>query len=308
MPLAYRNRFKNVKLAAQGRVYICTLFFALAGLVGAVAAAADDSFDAGLLWKVEGNGVTPSYLFGTMHSDDPRVVELPAPVQRAFDQAQSLTLELVLDPLSLLTMTSALLMTDGKSLESVIGHSLYERSLEVMKARGIPEVLVTNMKPWAVAVTLMTPSGNSGVVLDHVLYQDAVAAGKEVHGLETVAEQMGLFDGLSQKDQITLLKDTLDNLDNLDQLLDEIQAAYLERDLKRLVELNEASMRNSDPQLAASFNRKVIVERNHRMAERMQLRLREGQQFIAVGALHLAGQEGLLKLLSERGYRLTRIY
>ena len=169
-------------------------------------------------------------------------------------------------------------------------------------------MLVANMKPWAVAVMLMTPAGNNGVVLDHVLYQSAVAAGKKVHGLETVAEQMGLFDDLSHKDQIALLEDTLDNLDIIGQMLDELLIAYLDRDLKRLLELNEASMRDSDPLLAETFNRKVIVERNYRMAERMQSRLREGQQFIAVGALHLAGKEGLLNLLVERGYRLSRVY
>jgi uncharacterized protein YbaP (TraB family) len=298
----------NVKSSTQGCVSIWNLFVLLACMVLAFAAEAADSFDSGLLWRVESTGVAPSYLFGTMHSDDPGVVKLPMPVQRAFDQAQSVTLEVVLDPGSLLTMTSALLLTDGGSLESLIGRRLYERTLEAMSARGIPDMLVANMKPWAVAVTLMTPPGNNGVVLDHVLYQGAVAAGKKVHGLETVGEQMGLFDGLSRKDQITLLEDTLDNLDTIGQMLDELQAAYLDRDLKRLLEINEASMRDSDPQLAEAFNREVIVERNHRMAERMQSRLREGQQFIAVGALHLAGKEGLLKLLSERGYRLSRIY
>ncbi|MEA2078573.1 MAG: TraB/GumN family protein [Pseudomonadota bacterium] len=298
----------NVKPSTQVSAFIWDFFIALACLAGAFAAEASDSFDSGLLWKVERAGVTASYLFGTMHSDDPSVVTLPTPVQRAFDQAQSLTLEVVLDPQSLLSMTSALLMTDGNTLESLIGRRLYERTVEVMSAKGIPEMLVANMKPWAVAVTLMTPPAKNGVVLDHVLYQGAVAAGKKVHGLETVAEQMGLFDGLSLKDQITLLEDTLDNLDMMDQMLDELQAAYLDRDLKRLLELSEASMRDSDPQLAETFNRTVIVERNHRMAERMQSHLREGQQFIAVGALHLPGKDGLLNLLSERGYRLRRIY
>jgi len=298
----------NVKPSTQGSVFIWNLFVALTCLAGAFAAAAADSFDSGLLWRVERAGVTSSYLYGTMHSDDPSVVKLPKPVQRAFDQAQSVTLEVVLDPGSLLTMTSALLMTDGNTLESLIGPGLYERTVAVMLTRGMPEMLVANMKPWAVAVILMTPPGNNGLVLDHVLYQSAVAAGKKVHGLETVAEQMGLFDDLSRKDQIALLEDTLDNLDIVGQMFGKLLAAYLDRDLKRLLELNEASMRDSDPLLAETFNRKVIVERNHRMAERMQSRLREGRQFIAVGALHLAGEEGLLKLLSERGYRLSRIY
>ncbi len=298
----------NVKLSSQGSAFLWNLFVALTCLTGAFAAAAADSFDSGLLWRVERAGVTSSYLFGTMHSDDPGVVKLPEPVQRAFDQAQGLTLEVVLDPRSLLSMATALLMTDGNTLESVIGRRLYERTVAVMSTRGMPEMLVANMKPWAVAVILMTPAGNNGVVLDHVLYQSAVAAGKKVHGLETVAEQMGLFDDLSHKDQIVLLEDTLDNLDIIGQMLDELLSAYLDRDLKRLLELNEASMRDSDPLLAETFNRKVIVERNYRMAERMQSRLSEGQQFIAVGALHLAGEEGLLTLLSQRGYRLSRVY
>jgi len=298
----------NVKRSTPGRAVIWNLFIALACLAGTFAAWASDSFDSGLLWKVEGAGATPSYLFGTMHSDDPAVVELPAPVRHAFDQAGSLTLEVVLDPQSLLSMASALLLTDGKSLESLIGRRLYERSVEGLRAQGVPEILVAGMKPWAVAVTLMTPVASGGLVLDHALYRDAVAAGKKIHGLETVAEQTGLFDDLSLKDQITLLQDTLDNLDSIGEMLGELQLAYLDRDLKRLQEISEASMRVGDPQLAETFNRTIVLERNHRMVERMQSRLREGQQFIAVGALHLAGEQGLLRLLSERGYRLSRIY
>ena len=298
----------NVKRSIGERAPVWKLVLLLVCLAVALPAAAAGRFDAGLLWKVEGAGATPSYLFGTMHSDDPSVVKLPAPVRRAFDESRGLTLEVVLDTQSLQAMTSALLMTDGTTLESLIGASLYERCVEVMRAQGVPEILVATMKPWAVAVSLMTPSGKGGAVLDHVLYQEAVAAGKRVHGLETVEEQLGLFDGLSLQDQITLLRDTLDNLDNIDRLLGELQLAYLERDLKRLLEINEASLAESDPQLAATFKHKMIIDRNHHMAERMQSLLREGKQFIAVGALHLAGKDGLLMLLSERGYRLSRIY
>lgn len=308
MLTAYRNALTNVKPSRLGWAPVWKLVFLLAWLASVFPAAAAGRFDAGLLWRVEADGISPSYLFGTMHTDDPSVVKLPAPVQRAFDESRGLTLEVVLDSQSLREMTSALLMSDGTSLESLIGRDLYQRCVEVMRSRGVPEILVAAMKPWAVAVNLMTPSAKGGVVLDHALYQEAVATGKKIHGLETVAEQMGLFDGLSLKEQITLLQDALDNLDEIDHLLGELQAAYLERDLKRLLEINKVSMGDSDPQLAATFNRKMIVERNHRMAERIQSRLREGDEFIAVGALHLAGREGLLMLLSERGYRLSRIY
>ncbi|GMQ89364.1 MAG: TraB/GumN family protein [Gammaproteobacteria bacterium] len=269
---------------------------------------AGDRFDKGLLWKIEPDGGTPSYLFGTMHSDDPRVVQLPAPVRQVFDKAGSVTLEVELDAQSLTGLTTALLLTDGKKLESLIGPGLYKRTVQAMNGLGMPEAVVTNMKPWAAAVTLMTPPNVSGVVLDQLLYQQALLAGKKVSGLETVAEQMALFDELPLKDQIALLRDTLDQLPEFAQMLEDLQTAYLDRDLKRLVEINETSMQGSNAQLADRLNQTVIIDRNHRMAERMKSRLQEGDHFIAVGALHLPGKEGLLTLLSEQGYRVTRIY
>jgi uncharacterized protein YbaP (TraB family) len=277
-------------------------------LLLAVPAAAAERFDSGLLWRIEGPGAAASYLFGTMHSDHPEVVELAPPVQRAFERADGLTLELALDPQSLLSLTAALLMTEGRSLESLLGADLFVRAVEAMAGHGIPEVLVANMKPWAVAVTLMTPPAQSGVVLDHVLYQKALADGKPVDGLETVTEQVALFDDMAVEEQIALLRDTLDHLADIDSMLIELRRAWLQRDLAKLMEINEHSMRDTDPQLAAAFNQRIIIDRNRLMAERLESRLREGNRFIAVGALHLPGRNGLLELLSQRGYRVTRLY
>ena len=277
-------------------------------LLAANPANAAETFDHGLLWKIQGSGAAPSYLFGTMHSEDPEVVRLPTAVQQAFDKSRGLTLEVVLDPQSLLAMTSGFMLGDGSTLESHIGASLYKRVVSAMAVYGMPEVIVSTMKPWAVAVTLMTPPGESGVVLDLHLYQRAVAAGKPVDGLETPLEQLSVFDELSESDQVALLKDTLDNLPDVQDMLDDLKNAYLARDLARLTAINDAAMRDSDPQLVARFTNKLITRRNHRMAERMQSRLRSGGRFIAVGALHLPGRDGLLRLLSQQGYTLTRVY
>ncbi len=243
-----------------------------------------------------------------MHIEDPEVVQLPAPVRKAFDKAGGVTLEVVLDPQSLLAMATAFMLTDGSTLESHIGARLYSRSVKAMSAHGMPEMMVAQMKPWAVAVTLMTPPPETGVVLDLMLYQQAMAQGKPVTGLETPMEQMSLFDSFSESDQVAMLEDTLDNLDELPRLFAELKAAYLARDLARLVEVSDDSMNDNNPHLVDEFNRKLIVERNHRMVERMQPLLEGGQQFIAVGALHLPGEDGLLQLLSQRGYTVTAVY
>ncbi len=298
----------NVKQSNAYSRHAWWLLLALVLCVAAAAVQAGGRFDSGLLWKIESAGVAPSYLFGTMHSDDPRVTQLPTAVQRAFNRADAVTLEVELDPQALQSLATALMLAEGSSLESLVGPGLYRRAVQALGKQGVPDVLVAGMKPWAVAVTLMTPPNQGGEVLDQVLYQQAKRSGKHVSGLESVGEQLALFDELPLDVQIALLKDTLDKLSDIPQMLTDLQAAYLDRDLKRLMEINESAMQESDPEMAQDFNRKVIVDRNHRMAERMQKRLQKGNQFIAVGALHLPGSEGLLTLLSGQGYRVTRVY
>ncbi len=297
----------NVKCIAH-KIGFGWLPWLVLGLLVTVARGGDGTFDHGLLWKVEGENTAPSYLFGTMHSEDPEVLRLPPAVERAFDSAEGVTLEVVLDADSLLAMTAAFMLADGSTLKSLIGADLYKRVVAAMAGQGLPESMVATMKPWAVAVTLTTPPSRTGMVLDLLLYQRAVAAGKAVDGLETPVEQMAVFDQLSLKDQLALLEDTLDNLKDIGQMLDALKDAYLARDLQHLVTISDASMRNTAPDLAERFNERLITERNHRMVERLQPRLHRGRQFIAVGALHLPGDEGLLNLLSRQGYRVTRVY
>jgi uncharacterized protein YbaP (TraB family) len=282
--------------------------FTLGCLLVLLPAHAVGRFDAGLLWRIESGDRPPSYLFGTMHSDDPRVLQLPEPVQRAFDSSETIGLELTLDPHTLLTLTRAMLLQDGTTLENRVGERLYRRTVDALLANGVPEPLVARMKPWAAAITLMTPSTESGMVLDQVLYRNAVNDGKTVFGLETAEEQTGLFDSLSQREQLLLLQDTLQHLDEIRALLDETRVVYLAGDLKRLMELNATSLGDSDEQFAEAFMRRLVEDRNMRMVERMVPRLREGSHFFAVGALHLPGPDGLLELLSDRGFRITRVY
>ena len=298
----------NVKQSPLYPDNLWRILLIVACLVSAFSLAAEEQFERGLLWKIQPDGGAVSYLFGTMHSDDPQVVNLPAPVQQAFDAATGLVVEVELNEQALVGMAGALLLSDGRTLESLVGKALYQRTLTALTAQGMPEFMVARMKPWAAAVSLMTPPPGNGVILDQALYQQALAGGKKIRGLETVDEQMGLFDSLTEHEQLSLLRDTLDNLADVERELGEVQAAYLARDLRRLLAISKNSMQGSDALLAERFMKKVIDDRNHRMAQRMQPHLREGRYFIAVGALHLPGKEGLLKLLSERGYHVTRLY
>ncbi|RLA01854.1 MAG: TraB/GumN family protein, partial [Gammaproteobacteria bacterium] len=131
---------------------------------------------------------------------------------------------------------------------------------------------------------------------------------KAVYGLETIREQLDLFDTMPESDQVILLRDAVDNLSELDAMNAELLAVYKQRDIEGLLALNEVSMQTGDQRLAKDFQKRVIDDRNHLMAERMQQYLQQGKAFVAVGALHLPGEEGLLNLLEQQGYTVRRVY
>lgn len=293
----------NVYHSAVAVLFTGLLFF----LLVAALPAADDK-NHGLLWEVSKPGAEPAYLFGTIHSEDPEVLQLAQPVRQAFDRSDTVVLELLLDAEAMMYSSVAMLMQDGRALSDIIGQPLFRQAALAIQSRGIPDVVLERMKPWAVAMVLSMPPSKTGQVLDMMLYQDALQQGKLVHGLETVQEQLNVFEVLSEAQQITLLKDAVENFAELDAMYFELLQAYKQRDLAGLMALNEASMETGDQQLAEDFQQRLIVDRNHRMADRMHPYLQQGKAFVAVGALHLPGEEGLLNLLEQRGYEVRRLY
>ena len=262
----------------------------------------------GLLWEVSKVDADPAYLFGTIHSEDPAVLQLAQPVQQAFASSQIVVLEMLLDMEAMMYSSTAMLMMDGRLLSAVIGAPLFRQVSMAIRSRGIPEPVLERMKPWAAAVTLSMPVQETGQVLDAVLYQNALQQNKAVYGLETVQEQLHVFESLPEEDQVALLKDALENFPEIDAMHAELLAAYKRRDLGGLMALNETSMKTGDQRLAEAFQQNLIVDRNHRMAGRMREYLQQGSVFVAVGALHLPGEEGLLNLLEQQGYTVRRVY
>ena len=261
----------------------------------------------GLLWKISRPGSVPSYLFGTIHSEDAGVIALAPAVESAFNDSRRVILEVLLDTDAMAAGSAALLMTDGRRLSEIVGKPLFEQTAAALLSRGIPEVVAEHMKPWAAATALAMPAPETGVVLDMVLFQRAQQAGKQLHGLETIAEQLEVFEGLPLDDQVALLRDAVEQFAKIDALYAELLAAYKRQDLAAMMAINETAMATGDQRLARDFQRRLIVDRNKRMAERMEPYLKQGGVFVAVGALHLPGEQGLLRLLGRRGYTLTAV-
>jgi uncharacterized protein YbaP (TraB family) len=274
-------------------------------------AARPGDFRRGILWKIESTGHAPSHLFGTYHSNDPRITRLPCPVQSVFQASTSYTMELIFNGAAFSSMGEAMFFapSDKRTLKDVLGEPLYQDTLRALKdCRCALTESIPRMKPWAVFMRLGSPRPSGrGLPLDLALQWDATLAGKPTYGLETMKEQVAVFDGMTIEDQVVLLRETLNSLKLAPQAMDALTRAYLARDLAGLAALNN-ELRPADARVHDRLMQRLLTERNHHMAERMRERLAEGNAFIAVGALHLPGDDGLLQLLSKAGYRVSRVY
>ncbi len=261
----------------------------------------------GLLWRIEDGRGHVSHLLGTIHVGDPRVLELPAPIRQAFAASRTFCAEVRLDMGSLMGLTQAMLLPGGESLRDKLDAGTWQSLVALSATLGLPEMMLERMKPWAVATMLSQPKA-PGMVLDMMLYEQAAAAGKQLCGLETPEEQLGALESLSEREQIAMLQSAIRQYPQLDRLVEKLTRAWLQRDLTALERISAEAMAGEDPDMVAAFDREVVIRRNHRMVTRMQPKLAAGAAFIAVGALHLPGKDGILNLLRQQGYRMTAIY
>lgn len=260
----------------------------------------------GLLWKVERSGHAPSYVFGTIHISDPRVTNLPPPAQKAFDTARSFTMELIFDGSGIAHMAETMFFSDGRTLEGVLGSQRYKELVRALSERGLPVSDLNRKKPWVVTMMLSGPPPG-GIPLDMQLQISATLQGKPTHGLETMQEQLAVFNGLPIEDQVSMLDNTLRHHHEIEALIEKMVNAYLSRDLARITAVMDSAA-IGDRRLHDTLIVRLLTQRNVRMVHRMRARLEEGNAFIAVGAAHLPGNDGVLALLEHAGWHVTSVY
>lgn len=272
-------------------------------------AQSQQKFTNGLLWRIQKTGAPDSFVFGTIHLTDSRVTNLPAKVEEAFRTASTLCTEIIFDQASLQNAAAALFLAEGKSLRTIIGDNLYEKTASLLEKKAFPRTASDRLKPWAAMMLVMLPNDQK-LPLDIMLYQNALQRGLQVCGLESVAEQTGVMDSLPVKSQILMLKDTVDNYAKIPGMLEKMTKLYLAGDLASLmdIEIDGTAATKEMRDLKKEFVDKVLIARNRIMVDRMQTQLKKGNAFIAVGALHLLGDKGILNLLEQQGYQATRIY
>jgi uncharacterized protein len=274
----------------------------------------------GLLWKIERDDAAPSWLYGTMHVADPRVLDLKPSAALALDAAATIVIETaeILDPVqsqaAMLMNPELTMFTDGTSLADLMSPEEYAMVEEALDAIGLPIGAVSRMKPWMIGALVALPecemarkaSGES--FLDKEIAESAAAQGKSVLGLETIEEQLTAMAGLPMDFHIRGLVETIALGDLIDDITATMTDLYVAGDIGMILPLIRAVSPPGDGMDAsyADFEERIILSRNRLMARRAAPIIDEGNAFIAVGALHLPGDEGLVELLRADGYRVTR--
>lgn len=271
----------------------------------------------GRLWKVEGEGIETSYLFGTMHVTDPRVLDVPFAVRRAIDGADIAAFEIARAPGVEATDfgEDRFKLPEDTSLRSLIGARAWGQLVTIYKGRGYWRPR-SDIKPWVfwdiIGGAWGTFYGNDRQedpdqpILDDWLEQRARDAGKEVIGLETDEEHFAVFDGMPMDIQVALLQSTLDNYYQHTYGVPRIQI-YLEGDLALSRALWEESLSWLDPEAARVLDDRLIHDRNRILVDRALPLMQRGSTFVGVGAAHMGGERGMLHLLEQRGYKVTRV-
>lgn len=282
--------------------------------------AADTPNGEGLLWRVEAAGGAPSHLFGTMHVSDPRVVSLPEAPRRAFDRAEAVVIETTdaLDQKAMMAAMAArpdlMMFPPGESLADHLSPQERETVEEALSARGVPFQSIVKMKPWMLISLTALPACEmrrreaGAPMLDAMLANEAKAKGKQVAGLETMEEQLSAIASLPMELHVRGLVSSLDMGERADDMSETLIGLYKQGDTGMFWPAVNA-LASADSQDAvdyAAFEEAMIVARNEVMVERAKAFLDAGGAFVAVGAMHLPGETGLIALLREAGYTVTR--
>lgn len=276
--------------------------FALACLCASGIAQADSA-----VWSIKGTRNTV-YLAGSVHALPSDGAQLPAELVRAYEDADAIVMEVDLDDLNPLEGVQFVAekgtLPGDRTLSDVVGLDRYAAIAKLADSLGLPEVALARLEPWAAAMVLtqfalMKSGYDPQLGIEMQLTGRAKADGKAIDGLETITDQLGIFDTRSLDDQIRFLTATTDDAANMQQDLERLVSAWRAGDLRGL----EREFDEERAQAPGLYDA-LLGDRNRKWLPQIQALLDDEQDYlVVVGALHFVGRDGLLALLSRAGHR-----
>jgi uncharacterized protein len=252
-------------------------------------------------WRIEGD--PPSYLLGTYHISDKRVLTLPDVVYEALRDTDVVCTEILMGDDSEADYEDYLLPDEGR-IEDVLPKDIYYRLDRALSKRGYSVLLLARMKVWFLDMLLESlqyeETYTGRPFLDQ--YITKISADKQRCQIETPEEHLAVFSILTLDEQIHFLNETLNTLDSTTS--DDYEMAVREYLCGDIMFYDDSNL----TELEAKFDDVLIHKRNVVMAERIGGLVSNGPSFfIAVGAGHMLGDDGVVTLLEKRGLTVTRV-
>ena len=272
-------------------------------------AAAPRPVNKGLIWTVERDGKT-SWLVGSLHLLPPEAYPLPAAVEAAFQSADTLIEEADPDELRTPDAAAELLkrafFPPGQTLQATVAASTYKVIVERATQAGLPLEAVQRMRPWMVAVTLaaleMQSAGfDPALGIDRHFRDRAVAMKKPVRTLEAALDQVAMLESMGPALQDALVIEALQGASTEVTQVRTLMTAWQAGDTAVIERLLVDSAKDSP-----AIHQVLFIDRNKRWVPKIEACLAAGRCMVVVGAGHLVGTDGLVDLLSRRGYRLIQ--
>jgi len=282
------------------------MLLALASALALAAAAAPSAHARPFLWTLTSPTATV-HLLGSIHLATPDLYPLDPRIEAAFQAAQTLVLEILMDPATQVRAAAQLARAGtypaGDSLDLHLDRPTLEALHRQLQKSGIPFSTVRSQRPWLVALMLslgeMQRLGFRPELGIDTHFAARAQGQKRVLGLESVDQQVAMFDGMPEALQAQMLADALGRLDEVGEMLGRAVAAWRAGDAEGVYDALIAPMRAEFP----GIYQRLVADRNRRMAEAIEAALRgSGVSFVVVGSGHLGGPDGILPLLRAKGY------
>ncbi len=260
-----------------------------------------------LLWEISGNGLEQSsYLFGTMHIMCQGDVVMTPELQNAFDHSEELLMELDMDdPNMMMSMMQVALSKDGKTVTEKLGEELSAKVDTILQRNASMNLSMLNQ------LNLQTLTMQLGVLAldcpmdlgyDSMLAQEAKTAGKEINGLETVEEQIKILFSQSDEEALQAITYLVDNFDEAREEMNNMIDLYKGGEVQELYDTTKSTF--EDPKYPQGDLEEFLDNRNENWIPLIETQIKSKPTFIAVGAAHLAGENGVINLLKKQGYQL----
>ncbi|MEZ0540911.1 TraB/GumN family protein [Fibrella arboris] len=282
-------------------------YLALATAFVALATNAFCQTDNSLLYEVTGKSLTaPSYLYGTFHLVCPTDLVITDAMKKAVSDTKQLYLEIDMDdPTLQATMMQGLMFTNGKTLKDYLSADDYTMlDTYLKKNSGMSMAALSAIKPIGMYSFLaMSALGCQPASYDLTLMQLASKDKKEILGLETIGDQMAVFDKIPMDKQVAMLVDMARKPDEAKQELTKLLDAYKSQDITAMMQ----QMKDSKYDGLDDFEADLLEKRNQNWIPVIEKAAASKPTFFAFGAGHLGGEKGVIALLRKQGYSVKEV-